>query len=523
MASLTVNELASLIEEVALNNEGHYSQARSQPGQSTRESEQDSQKHGRVNVSTSPNVQQSSKARNRNRRKSKPGPNPTAAVEGKVGSDQAEKQNESPGSNIDNMGRGNARNTSVHGVNASTQPENTQKKFKNRTEKKDQTNAPDGASVGSAENAGNQAEQSQPLQLPKGPRNERSKQYTRRPNHSRATGQGTTPGQKKQQNQNGRYTVQPRSSPNSLPSQPNWNSRRSFQDNVNSKAQSQQSSAQTQSQQAASQPRRQAHETYKKPHRSSNQNGSQTRRYPPHSHSQNQNQSQSAASLPLSYTPFTAPQEPPSAPTFYILQQEPKSYIGGLILGAFSTLQKAGSAVYSLNPTSPPIPGLNGTIACSLRRGSLLRILPKKDEAVEEENSLPPERNLDLPENATPPSHEQTFDSNPDKNGKIHDQKEDNGGGVVEKVYLSLCMTPSSGLFCIGAYSSLPRAWASCLKYKTQLTWSPYTTLKEEVRWVDDEFAPHVKGRIDGSGMHHWFVRAVELDEMIEKDVRRWR
>jgi len=87
------------------------------------------------------------------------------------------------------------------------------------------------------------------------------------------------------------------------------------------------------------------------------------------------------------------------------------------------------------------------------------------------------------------------------------------GEGVVEgMVYLAADRRDTGELLCVGAFTEKYEAWEACLKYKSQLAYC--STVKDEILWVDDLGMPHVRGKIDGSGVHHWFVRMYMLDEI---------
>ena len=75
--------------------------------------------------------------------------------------------------------------------------------------------------------------------------------------------------------------------------------------------------------------------------------------------------------------------------------------------------------------------------------------------------------------------------------------------GVVKgMVYLAADRRGSGELLCVRVFAQKYEAWEACLKYKSQLAYC--SAVKDETFWIDDLGMPHVRGKIEGSGVHHW-------------------
>jgi hypothetical protein len=78
-----------------------------------------------------------------------------------------------------------------------------------------------------------------------------------------------------------------------------------------------------------------------------------------------------------------------------------------------------------------------------------------------------------------------------------------------ESVYLAIRQTPNAAL-CIGIFTKKSLAWGACLKDRAACALSG--SLREESQSTDMHGMPQVKGRLEGYGLHLWFVKSHEID-----------
>jgi hypothetical protein len=180
-------------------------------------------------------------------------------------------------------------------------------------------------------------------------------------------------------------------------------------------------------------------------------------------------------------------------PTIYVLQFEayPYNTVPAEILGVFSNLDKVTSAAIS-----------HGAYAFSregLHDGSEYLTPSGRIRIFSEEFHQPIVK-------AKPPPKEE-YIPHPDSQVEAARQEE-----ARKTVFIAISQV-STNTSCLGLFGEKIKAWTACVKNQAMTVSSE--SLLEETRWSDEKGMPYIKGNIEGSGSHLWFVSAFEVDKVV--------
>jgi hypothetical protein len=187
------------------------------------------------------------------------------------------------------------------------------------------------------------------------------------------------------------------------------------------------------------------------------------------------------------------PPAPLPTPTIYLLQFEayPYNTIPAEILGVFSNINKVTSAAINYGAYAFSREGLYDGSEYLTPSGRL-RILS-------EDFHQPIVK-------AKQPRKEEYI---PHPNSQVETARQEE---ARKTVFIALRQV-ASNTSCIGLFGEKIKAWTACVKDQAMSTSSE--SLLEETRWSDENGMPYIRGRIEGSGSHLWFVSGFEVDKLV--------
>jgi hypothetical protein len=229
-------------------------------------------------------------------------------------------------------------------------------------------------------------------------------------------------------------------------------------------------------------------------------------RSPNPSKSESHIQSQPFFSNACDSHPTTTPTPPGNEPQkLFLIIWEPFNYVGSAdkLIGIFSNLDEVIKAVEGLGAGPPRGVVCNGYREFGCGEGKV--------------KALPQELKQGCASVVTALEDEEEKDHGRDRSEEQELKRimEGEEGAGLRKVYLALDTAAGGRLFCIGVFTTQTSAWAACSKYRVQLSYCSTAQLVGKEEWIDEKGMRHARGRIDGGGWHHWFVRVVEVDRVL--------